>query len=91
MGDSDDLGKPVFHNGPSLCSIHHRAFDKDLMGIAPDLRVHVSRRFLEEADCPMLDLLKAFHRKVIHVPERKVFQPDPDRLALRFERFSAAG
>ncbi len=38
----------------------------------------------------MLDLLKAFHRQPIVVPQRSASRPDRDRLAARFERFAAS-
>lgn len=90
IGDAEDLGDPVVSNGLSLCSIHHRAFDEDLVGVAPDLQVHVSRRLLDEEDGPMLDVLNGFHRQAIHVPDRRGWRPDRDRLALRFARFRAS-
>jgi hypothetical protein len=80
----------VVSNGLSLCSIHHRAFDQDLVGVAPDLRVHVSRRLLEDEDGPMLDVLKGFHGAVIEVPSRRLWRPDPERLEARFARFRSA-
>jgi putative restriction endonuclease len=58
VGDAEELGEPIVSNGLSLCSIHHRAFDEDLVGVAPDLRVHVSPRLLEDEDGPMLDVLR---------------------------------
>ncbi len=90
VGDREEHGEPVVSNGLSLCSIHHRAFDQDLVGISPDYDVHVSRRLLEEIDGPMLDVLKAFHRQAIVVPERRSWRPDRERLAARFDRFAAA-
>ena len=36
---------------------------------------------------PMLDLLKTFHKSPIELPARRAWRPDPERLALRFERF----
>jgi putative restriction endonuclease len=90
VGDADELGEPEVSNGLSLCSIHHRAFDEDLVGIAPDLRVHVHRRLLDDEDGPMLDLLKAFDGSSIAAPASKKLRPDPERLAVRFERFGAA-
>jgi len=89
VGDLEQRGEPAVENGLSLCSIHHRAFDQDLVGIAPDYRVHVSTRLLEDDDGPMLDLLKASHHQTIELPSRRAWRPDPDRLALRFERFAA--
>ena len=55
VGDLEEQGEPVVSNGLSLCSIHHRAFDHDLIGVSPDYRVHVSRKLLEDEDGPMLD------------------------------------
>lgn len=87
VGDNEVGGEPVVRNGLILCAIHHRAFDKDLVGISPEYRVHVSRALLDREDGPMLDVLKAFHRRPILVPERRSSRPDPERLAARFERF----
>ncbi len=91
VDDAEEAGEPVVSNGLSLCSIHHRAFDQDLVGVAPNLRVHVSRRLLDDEDGPMLDVLKGFHGSTIDAPTKRVWRPDPDRLATRFERFLAAG
>jgi len=90
LGDSDDHGDAVVSNGLSLCSIHHRAFDHDLVGVSPDLKVRVARRLLEDEDGPMLDLLKRFDREPIVVPARRAWQPDRERLAIRFDRFLTA-
>lgn len=90
IGDAESHGEPVISNGLSLCSIHHRAFDGNLVGVSPDYEVHVSRALLDDDDGPMLDLLKGFHRQPLHVPTRRSSRPDPERLELRFERFKAA-
>ncbi len=90
VGDTQTGGEAVVENGLSLCSIHHRAFDQDLVGISPDYQVHVSQKLREDEDGPMLDLLKGFHGSAIELPARKVWHPDRERLAARFERFQAA-
>jgi putative restriction endonuclease len=90
VADADPLGTPAVSNGLSLCSIHHRAFDEDLVGISPDYVVHVSRRLLEDEDGPMLDVLKGFQGQPIELPRTKAWQPDRDLLAGRFETFCAA-
>ena len=87
VGDLEDQGEAVVSNGMSLCSIHHRAFDQDLLGISPDYLVSVSRRLLDDEDGPMLELLKGFHEQEIHAPARRALRPDRERLAIRFERF----
>ncbi len=90
VGDLEQKGEPVVANGMSLCSIHHRAFDQDLVGVSPDYQVHVARRLREDEDGPMLELLKGFHGQPIIVPSRRSWKPDKARLAERFERFEVA-
>jgi putative restriction endonuclease len=90
VGDLEEGGEPMISNGLSLCSIHHRAFDQDLVGVSPDYEVCVSARLLDEIDGPMLDVLKTFHQQPIVLPERRTWRPDRVRLAARFEKFAAA-
>jgi putative restriction endonuclease len=87
VGDVQELGEPTVSNGLSLCSIHHRAFDQNLVGVSPDYVVHVSRRLREDDDGPMLDVLKGFHEAPLHVPKRATDCPDRERLDARFTRF----
>jgi putative restriction endonuclease len=87
LGDVEERGQPIVSNGVSLCSIHHRAFDQDLVGIDPDYTVRISRRLLDEEDGPMLELLKGFDKSPIAVPRSSALRPDRERLAERFERF----
>jgi putative restriction endonuclease len=87
VGDVEVAGEGEVSNGLSLCSIHHRAYDQDLVGVSPSYRVEVSRRLREDEDGPMLDLLKGFHGQAIVVPARRAWAPDRERLALRYERF----
>lgn len=91
VSDADIAGEPTVPNGLSLCSIHHRAFDEDLIGVSPNYEVRVHPRLLDEEDGPMLDLLKGAHRTAIVVPRRSAWRPDRELLAERFERFVAAG
>jgi putative restriction endonuclease len=90
VSDADVAGEPSVNNGLSLCSIHHRAFDEDLVGVTPDYEVRVHPRLLDEDDGPMLDLLKGAHEKAIILPRRQVSRPDRELLAQRFDRFAAA-
>jgi putative restriction endonuclease len=89
VGDVEDLGEPSVSNGLSLCAIHHRAFDQDLVSVSPDYVVHVSRRLRENEDGPMLDLLKEFHGTSLMVPTRMTNRPDRERLEARFAHFQA--
>jgi putative restriction endonuclease len=87
VGDIEGAGEPVVSNGLALCSIHHRAYDHDLVGVSPDYDVRVSPRLLDDEDGPMLDLLKTFDRQPIYVLRRAEWKPDRQRLPSRFDRF----
>jgi putative restriction endonuclease len=87
IDDADPAGAAAVTNGLSLCTIHHRAFDQNLVGISPDYRVHIAERLLDDDDGPMLDLLKGFHATTIELPRRSTARPSRDRLAARFEEF----
>ena len=89
VGDLEEKGEPAVTNGLSLCSIHHRAFDQDLVGVSPEYTVHVAPQLLDDEDGPMLELLKGFHKKRIELPSRRTWRPDPELLAERYERFRA--
>jgi putative restriction endonuclease len=88
--DIEEEGAPTVSNGVAMCSIHHRAFDHDLVAVSPDYEVRVSPRLLNDDDGPMLDLLKIFDGSAIYLPRRAEWRPDRERLAVRFERFLAA-
>jgi len=90
IGDADPRGEPAVSNGLSLCSIHHRALDEDLIGISPDYLVQVHPRLRDEKDGPMLAVLNGAHGANIQVPRRRDWRPDRELLAVRFERFQAA-
>ena len=90
VADRDPGGVAAVRNGLAFCSIHHRAFDQDLVGVSPDYEVQVARRLLDDEDGPMLDLLKGFHGRTIELPRSTGSRPDRTLLAERFERFTAA-
>lgn len=86
--DSEEAGAAIVSNGLALCKIHHAAFDKNMMGISPDLKVHVNRRILEEVDGPMLKYgIQEMHGESISVPRKESEKPNQEFLSLRFERF----
>ena len=88
--DVEDTGIAAVVNGLALCAIHHLAYDRNLMGIDPDGVVHIARRLREESDGPMLrEGLQGFHGAAILRPRAAADQPDPQRLAVRFDRFSS--
>jgi putative restriction endonuclease len=70
MNADDRLGQPIIPNGLPQTKIHHAAFDAHLIGIDPDLRIHVSDRLLEIHDDPFLELgIKGNRRDINRIAE----------------------
>jgi putative restriction endonuclease len=90
--DADPDGIAAITNGLSLCKIHHAAYDRNFLGIDPDLTIHIAKDLLDEIDGPMLQHgLKSMHgKRLATVPARIDDRPDRDRLRLRFEAFRRA-
>jgi len=77
-------------NGLSLCKIHHAAYDRQVVGIDGDYRVHVREDVLAEVDGPMLRYgLQEMDGRTLVVPRQVSERPDPDRLERRFLVFAA--
>lgn len=88
--DRDPEGVAMTSNGLSLCTIHHKCYDSDLLGIDPDHIVHLNEELLHEVDGPMLlHGLQEMHGRQIRLPRRPADRPDRDRLAERYAQFSA--
>lgn len=85
-----NLGHPIVPNGIPLTKIHHAAFDAHLIGIDPDYRVHVSDRLRSINDGPILEALKKLDGTSLRPPDRARDNPDRDRLAVRYELYTAA-
>lgn len=86
--DREEHGFATVSNGLALCKIHHTAFDKNMMGISPDLQVHVNQRILQEIDGPMLKYgIQDMHGQKISVPRKVSERPNLDSLKIRFDRF----
>lgn len=89
--DSDERGTPVVPNGLSLCKIHHAAYDKGILGIDGNYRVHIREDILLERDGPMLKHgLQELDGSTLVVPKSVAKRPDPERLEQRFGLFRSA-
>ncbi|WP_196802845.1 HNH endonuclease [Cryocola sp. 340MFSha3.1] len=79
-------------NGLSLCKLHHAAFDRQVIGIDGNYRVHVRADILAEADGPMLKHgLQAMDGRTLLVPRRIAEHPDSERLHRRYLEFTDWG
>jgi putative restriction endonuclease len=90
--DLDPRGDPVVSNGLSLCKLHHASFDRNILGIRPNLTVEIREDVLVELDGPMLEHgLQGFQGMRILTPRAADLKPNPDFLAERYELFRKAG
>jgi putative restriction endonuclease len=88
--DAEPMGEARVSNGISMCRLHHAAFDCLLMGITPELVIHLNRELLTERDGPMLEHgLRAFEGQQVVVPGEPSDQPDRELLEVRWKRFAA--
>jgi len=92
IADGQPNGQPVVPNGMAMCKIHHAAFDGKILGIRPDLSLHIRQDILEEVDGPMLrhGLQDMHGRTLMKVPAARSARPDVDRLELRYAEFLSA-
>ena len=91
LADRDERGRPEVPNGLAPCKIHHTSFDTNILGIDPELRIHVREDILHEKDGPMLQFgLQAMAGKLIRVPRSPLMRPKAEYLDLRFAEFRAA-
>jgi putative restriction endonuclease len=89
--DADEGGLPVVPNGLSLCKIHHAAYDRNIIGVSPDLVIKVREDILAEVDGPMLKHgIQAMDGVQLTVPRQRAAQPNRENVELRFQEFLAA-
>lgn len=91
IADSQPHGRAIVPNGLALCKIHHVAYDKDIIGIRPDLTVHVRQDILEEVDGPMLKhgIQEMHGGRLRVVPSVRAARPREDFLEERYAAFLA--
>ncbi|MFC1678807.1 HNH endonuclease [Elusimicrobiota bacterium] len=88
LPDSHPKGDPIVPNGLALCKLHHAAFDRNILGIRPDLKVEIRLDVLNEEDGPMLRYgLQGFNGALLKVPRVKGLRPDPEFLGERYDIF----
>ncbi len=85
---SDDAGGPAsIPNGICMSALHHAAFDSYLIGVDPDLKVHVSPSVFDADDGPLLANLQDLDGTRLRVPDEPFARPDREFLEWRFARF----
>lgn len=92
IADGEPEGQPVVPNGLCMCKIHHAAFDHQILGIRPDLTLHVRQDILEEVDGWMLKGgIQGVHNTSLAVlPAVRAARPSVARLEQRYADFLSA-
>jgi putative restriction endonuclease len=91
LPDTDPRGEPIVPNGLALCTLHHAAFDRQIVGVRPDLKIEVRRDILEEIDGPMLRHgLQEIDGCKLLVPRNENLRPRLEFLEARYDLFRKA-
>lgn len=80
-------GPAAVTNGICMSTLHHTAFDADLIGVDTSCRIHVARSVRDGRDGPLLDSLKGLDGMRLRQPDRREDRPDGEFLDWRFRRF----
>lgn len=90
--DEDVRGRPEVSNGLALCQLHHRAYDRNIVGISADYEVRIAPRVMGDRDGPVLEhAIKGMQGRRIRLPVQATDHPRRDYLHQRFLEFVAAG
>lgn len=88
--DSRD-GEASVRNGIAMSRLHHAAYERNLLGIDPDGRIHLSETVRAARDGPLLDHgLHSLDGRILHLPEFIGHRPKPEFLEIRFSEFCSA-
>lgn len=89
IADNEQHATADINNGLSLCKIHHAAYDRNLLGISPDFRIHVGAELMSKRDeGPILRYaLQDLDGAPLTMPTNRNHQPSRDSLAERFDQF----
>lgn len=86
--DGQPHGDPVVPNGLAMCKIHHAAYDRNILGVRPDLMIEIRQDVLDEIDGPMLRHgLQEMNGLRVTVPASPRSRPDRARLEQRYAEF----
>ena len=88
LPDTHPQGLPVVPNGLALCKLHHAAFDRNIIGIRPDLKVEIREDVLKETDGPMLQHgLQEFNNAPVWIPRKDGLRPRREFIEERYQLF----
>jgi putative restriction endonuclease len=83
--DAAAEGIATVQNGLALCSLHHAAYDRDILRISPDYEIRVEQEWIAPGDQFARTALTDFDRHRLVLPRDVAHHPRRDFLARRFE------
>ncbi len=87
----DAAGGPAsVTNGVCMSTLHHTAFDANLIGVDPDLKIHVSPSLRARKDGDLWSALAKLDGAKLRPPRLESDRPKPEYLERRFADFRAA-
>ena len=84
--DAATEGIAAVRNGLALCSLHHAAYDRDILRISPDYEICIEQDWIAPEDQFARTALTEFDKRRIVVPRDEANHPSRDFLARRFNR-----
>ena len=66
-------GPDLVVNGPALCSLHHKLFDRGAFTLSNELEILVSDD--AHGSVGFQEWLMCFHRKKLHFPQKQIYYP----------------
>lgn len=90
--DRAEAGIASVTNGLAMCKLHHAAFDRQILGVRPDLVVEIRADVLDEVDGPMLryGLKERHQQRLMSIPRIRSERPDRDLLEASYSAFTEA-
>lgn len=82
--DAAAEGVAEVRNGLALCSLHHAAYDRDILRITPDYEIRIEQSWIAAGDQFARVSLTEFDRRVLALPHDVAHHPSRDFLARRF-------
>ena len=88
---ADEYGGPAsVTNGICMSTLHHAAFDRYLIGVDPELGIHVAESVIRAHDGPLLASLQALAGGRLRAPRQPEARPHAEFLEWRFSKFEKA-
>jgi putative restriction endonuclease len=88
LPDAHPEGEPVTQNGISMCSLHHRAFDRRILQVTPRYTVAISRKLIPSDDEAARRMILNYEGKPLWLPRDARLRPSLDSLKLRLDQLA---